>query len=417
VLAVVAAHLLVARWWPGGRLHDGLTSPLVRMEVAFVRELQPAAPPTPASGPARPAPARRPTAVLRSPPAPEAAPATQDDDPPAAPVAEAADASEPAEAAEPAGAAQEMPPAPSPAPAGEAMSADGTPDPLLSAVAAPPEPPDGASGAAATAQAADPGAPAGVSAAAGPGDAGAPGAEADVGPEWPLSTRLDYVLTGHYRGPVDGQARVEWLRQGARYQVHLELSVGPFFAPLASRRLSSEGRIGPNGLHPERYEEETRVAFRQPRRWRIELGPAWLRLPGGRDLPRLPGVQDSASQFVHMTWLFTTQPERLVAGHQITLPLALPRSVEPWTYEVLGEDRLHTPVGVWPVVHVRPRREARPGGDLVAEFWVAPTLQYLPVRILIRQSEETWIDLQLSRLPLQAGPAARGETPAAAPPR
>jgi hypothetical protein len=56
-------------------------------------------------------------------------------------------------------------------------------------------------------------------------------------------------------------------------------------------------------------------------------------------------------------------------------------------------------------VHVRPRREPRPGGDLTAEFWVAPTLQYLPARILIRQSDEVWIDLRLDRLPQQAAPA------------
>jgi hypothetical protein len=33
---------------------------------------------------------------------------------------------------------------------------------------------------------------------------------------------------------------------------------------------------------------------------------------------------------------------------------------------------------------------------------VAPGLQYLPVRILVRQNAETYIDLQLERLPEQA---------------
>ena len=49
--------------------------------------------------------------------------------------------------------------------------------------------------------------------------------------EWPPSTRLSYRLTGNYRGPVEGQAQVEWLRAGTRYQVHMELSIGPDFSP------------------------------------------------------------------------------------------------------------------------------------------------------------------------------------------
>ena len=60
------------------------------------------------------------------------------------------------------------------------------------------------------------------------------------------------------------------------------------------------------------------------------------------------------------------------------------------------------PVGEVAAVRVRPRREPRPGGDLTAEIWVAPTLQNLPVRILIRQDAQTFVDLLLERLPQQA---------------
>ncbi|HRC39330.1 MAG TPA: hypothetical protein PK420_14750, partial [Rubrivivax sp.] len=55
-------------------------------------------------------------------------------------------------------------------------------------------------------------------------------------------------------------------------------------------------------------------------------------------------------------------------------------------------------------LHVKPRREAMRPGDLAAEMWVAPSLQYLPVRIVIRQDEETHVDLVIERLPLQAEP-------------
>lgn len=219
---------------------------------------------------------------------------------------------------------------------------------------------------------------------------------------WPRSTRLDYRLSGYYRGPVDGQASVQWLLQGTHYQVHVEVSVGPPFAPLLARRMSSDGVVGPEGLSPRRYEEETRVVLRNPRRLVVEIGPDVVRLANGSEVPRPAGVQDAASQFVQLTWLFTTQPQRLRNGETVPVMLALPRRVDPWVYDVLEPQRLATGAGPLDVVHVRPRRPARPTGELAAEVWVAPQLQYLPVRILIRQDEETYVDLLLAQWPRQA---------------
>jgi len=222
--------------------------------------------------------------------------------------------------------------------------------------------------------------------------------------EWPPSTRLTYRLTGNYRGPVEGQASVEWLRTDSRYQVVMDLSIGPAFAPLMSRRVSSSGEITAQGLRPQRYDEETQVIFRAPRRLQMEMGDLTVQLANGRQSERPPGLQDSASQFVQLTWLFTTQPDLLQAGRSIELPLALPRTVEPWIYDVLGTETLRTPAGEVSAVHVKPRREPKPGGDLTPEIWVAPSLQYLPVRILIRQDDKTWIDLNIDRPPEQAAP-------------
>ncbi len=231
-----------------------------------------------------------------------------------------------------------------------------------------------------------------------------PAASAPPAFEWPPSTRLDYRLVGHFRGPVAGQARVEWLRSGTRYQVNLELTVGPSFSPLASRRISSDGEITPQGLRPRRYDEETRAVLRDTRRLSIALDADSVRLPSGRELPRPPGVQDSASQFVQLTWLFTTQPQLLQPGQVIAFPLALPRQMDLWTYDVLATEQVATPAGPVDAVHVKPRREAKAGGDLTAEVWFAPSLQYLPVRLLIRQDAETYMELSLERLPQQAEP-------------
>jgi hypothetical protein len=235
-----------------------------------------------------------------------------------------------------------------------------------------------------------------------------PAASAPAGFEWPPSTRLSYVLTGHVRGPVHGQAQVEWVRIGMRYQVHLDVSVGPSFAPLMSRRITSDGELGDDGLQPRRYDEETKIALRDPRRLTIFLDEDTVRLPGGKELPRPPGVQDAASQFVQLTWLFTTKPELLERGRIIELPLALPRYIDQWTYEVLDRELLYTAAGAIETVQVKPRRAPRRSNELSVEMWIAPSLQYLPVRIVIRMDAETYLDLVVKRLPQQALTAPTG---------
>ena len=357
-VAVTLAHLWLADEWAPARLGDGAAdAPPRPIAVSFVRELAPTA--APAAPVAAPGTARPRAAAVAPQQAASASPRPLEGD--AQPAAAAATATATATAAVVVVVASE-------------------PATMLDA----------------------PAAPAGPAAAVAVGSDAAVSATPDF--EWPPSTRLDYRLVGHFRGPVQGQARVEWLRSGARYQVTLELSIGPSFSPLASRRVSSDGEITAQGLRPRRYDEETRALLRDTRQLSIALDTETIRLPSGREQRRPEGVQDSASQFVQMTWLFTTQPQLLQAGQTIAFPLALPRQVEVWTYDVLDTERLHTPAGPVDAVHVKPRREATAGGDLSAEVWFAPSLQYLPVRMLIRQDADTYLELSLERLPLQAEP-------------
>jgi hypothetical protein len=220
--------------------------------------------------------------------------------------------------------------------------------------------------------------------------------------EWPPSTRLTYSLTGYYRGPVEGGAQVQWVRRDQRYQVHLDVFIGPSFAPLVTRRMSSDGEITDQGLRPLRYDEETQVSVLTPRRQTIFFEPERVRLPGGQSVAPLPGLQDTASQFVQLTWLFTTQPERLSVGQTVEVPLALPRRIDRWIYDIAAQETVNTPVGAIPTFYVKPRRENQSANDLAVEAWFAPSLQYLPVRIRIRQDEQTWLDLLMQKMPQQA---------------
>jgi hypothetical protein len=412
VAVVTLVHLgLAAMLEDLARLGSGAadTSP-ARIDIAFVRELAPAEPPPVAPVPA-PAPAPAPAAAsppadAASAPAAASAPEAAAEATPPAPAAVAAAAPEAAEATQPAATPGDSTlaslPSTPPVP---------TADTAASAVAVPGQMPAGPALTApqqstASAAVSPPSTPLSAPPSAPPS---APSSAPSF--EWPPSTRLSYTLVGDYRGPVQGKARVEWLRSGNRYQVHLDVRVGADFAPLMSRRMSSDGLLTEAGLKPLRYDEETRVLLREVRRQTIFFEPERIVLPRGGAQPTVPGVQDTASQFVQLSWMFTLQPQLLRAGQTVEVPLALTRRLDRWVYDVVGEEVLDLPVGPVKAWYLKPRLQSKTSSDLAVETWFAPSLQYLPVRIRIRQDEASFIDLTLERLPQQGDAAPAGAAP------
>ncbi|MEO8155345.1 MAG: DUF3108 domain-containing protein [Rhizobacter sp.] len=246
----------------------------------------------------------------------------------------------------------------------------------------------------------EPEAPTALAEAATPQPAASEAAAAAAPFEWPVSTRMRYVLTGYFRGELNGQAQVEWIRAGNRYQVHLDVEVGL----LASRRMSSDGDITPEGLAPRRYDQETKLAFNEPQRAVVRFENDQVLLATGQAIPRWPGVQDTVSQFVQLSWMFASQPDRLRVGNAVEIALAMPRNVSSWVYDVLEEETLYTNFGEVQAFHLKPRREPRAGGDMTTEIWIAPRLRYLPVRFRIHPDPEAYFDLVLDRRPELAAP-------------
>lgn len=370
-----------------------------RIEVTYVRDMALSTPP-PAAAPAAPPPsvqpraARPPRAKAPAPKASEPAPAL------AADATEAADDTGVGDSLAMGNPLPENPPPPAMRP-----STPPTPPTLaaLAAIAA-----SGNSARLAAAAAVASAAAANAAAAAGTVATAASGAASGAAPtafEWPASTRISYVLTGNYRGEVNGSAQVEWVRVGSRYQVHLDLTVGPSGAPLITRRMTSDGEITSQGLAPRRYDQDTKVLLQDRRRVTLQFEPGSVVLANGERRDSVPGVQDTASQFVQLTYVFSTRPEPLKVGDTVDIPLALPHKVDVWTYEVAEGETLQASFGPLPTIHLKPRRKAeRRAGELSAEIWFAPQLRYLPVRIRIEQDEGTFVDLMIARRPEMAGP-------------
>jgi len=380
IAAVFVAHALLGLRVLASVIGWNTTPEPRRIEIAFSQQLQPAAAPGPAAtalAPPAPAGPRRPRAIR-------------------APRASSAPAS-----------------APDPGEAASASSRQALDDEAL-ALADRLEKARQAAEAASAASAAQAIASAASASAAETGTAPASAAPASPaalpGPDrkpldWPPSTRLTYTVTGLVRGGnLYGEAIVEWRRDGAHYQVQSDVHITNLFA---RRHIFSDGEITAQGLSPRHFEELFEPPLVAPRRNVMEFTDTEVVLPSGNRVIKFPRTQDEASQFVQFVWLFTMRPELAVPGTLIDFPVALSRSVRHYHYRVKGSEPLEMPFGTVPTIHLVPELEGpRRPGEYTFEFWMAPTLQYLPIRVLIKNDEQNLADLKLDALPLQAAPAS-----------
>ena len=229
--------------------------------------------------------------------------------------------------------------------------------------------------------------------------------------EWPPATRLTYTLTGeHGLGRhIYGRSTVEWRREGSHYQVQFDVHI----SPLIDQHMTSDGALGPAGLSPRHYDESFSFLFATPRTRKIEFGDDEVTLDNGRRVIKLPQTQDGASQFVQFVWMFYNHPDWLAPGHVVQIPLALPNNLRRWNYQVLGTEHLSLAFGGLDAVHLKPLLDGpRRPNEYPFDIWTAPSLQYLPVQILVRVDEHSWALLALDDLPMQAA----GERPARPPP-
>jgi hypothetical protein len=339
---VLVGHLLALEWL--GRQADAISGMPQMAPAMYTRLLQPAAP-APVVAAADTAPPR-PRARIAPRPKPPASAAKEVKAPEVAPEAEPAPSGTEPPSTEP-------PVAEAPAPAAS--------EPVASS----PVPPASA--------------PAGVAASG-----------AGALDSWPTDTRLSYALSGEWRGPLFGDARVQWQRDEDKYQVRLDVRIQVF----GTQVFTSQGEVTPQGLVPRAYEE-----MRPGKRRAAQFGDEVLMLENGRTAQRPPGVQDTASQFVELTHRFATGKEVLEVGRTVSVWLARPGAVDLWTYDIVARETLRTPrLGDIEAFHLKPRPIANPRGNITAEMWFAPTLQYLPVRIKVSMGNEAYLDLLVDQI-------------------
>jgi hypothetical protein len=209
------------------------------------------------------------------------------------------------------------------------------------------------------------------------------------GPNMPAAARYVYRTRMSRLSIVSATTTTTWQRpDAASYEAVLETeAIGRTVL-----RLSSSGALGPRGLEPQRYGQRSmsrpeRVTTIDRSARRVQFAKGEVGFDGA--------LQDRLSFQFQLMAIAQRMPERIVAGAKVAFPVAGPDSVEEYQFVVapdrepfaLGERTLQT-------LHLQRQRE-RNGRIARIDVWMAPELQWAPVRLRFTEADGTVWDNQL----------------------
>ena len=202
----------------------------------------------------------------------------------------------------------------------------------------------------------------------------------------PGSVRLRYDVAAQARGlSWQAQAQLYWRHDGDTYEARLEVTA-PF---LPTRTQSSTGRITADGLAPTRFSDKSR----SEEATHFERDKGKLTFSSNRpDAPLLAGAQDRLSVLLQLGAMIAGDPSRFPPATSITVQTASTREADPWLFTVEAEEQLQLPGGSLRALKLtrNPRREF----DHKVELWLAPGMDYVPVRLRLTQPNGDWLDQQ-----------------------
>jgi hypothetical protein len=193
---------------------------------------------------------------------------------------------------------------------------------------------------------------------------------------WPTSTLLAYDVVGDFRGNLNtGSAQLDWRRDGDAYSSEMRTSVGIVRATWRSR-----GRLVGTQIEPERYEEQATgrpmVAVTIDRATRKLSFSAITEV-----LDKPEGVQDTATIFMQLVAQLSAEPGAFAPGRVFSYPVARPRGLRQWQFEVIGREPVKTALGEFNTWHLKRRVGPNDPRDISFQIWLAPQLQNLPVKV------------------------------------
>jgi len=210
----------------------------------------------------------------------------------------------------------------------------------------------------------------------------------------PPSAELQYSIKAKQSGlPLSGSASVKWQLAEKKYSIVTETH-----AMLVGKILdaSSNGNIDDYGLAPDKFVEKR---FRKPATTTsFERDSKTLRFSASAETYVLKGgEQDRTSASWQLIAIARAAGDAFKAGTEWKMLVAGRRDADPWTFKVVGSENIKTPMGDMVAVHVSKAPPAD-SKDQQLDLWLAPGLEWYPVRLKFSDADGDYVDQVLESL-------------------
>ncbi|VWB89325.1 hypothetical protein BSE24067_04274 [Burkholderia seminalis] len=190
-----------------------------------------------------------------------------------------------------------------------------------------------------------------------------------------------------YNGMQNMIGTIRWRTDGHTYDLSVSMPV-PFVGPFTYR---SEGRIDAFGIAPDRYVEKRGKRPEDIAIFNREIRQVvFTRTPNNAPLP--DGVQDRFSMLMQLSGLVRGNPSAYKPGVTQQFFVIDNNSGETWPIAVIGDEQVQTQAGIIDARHFM-RLPRRDGDTRRIDMWLAPSLGWLPARLMQTEPNGAQIEL------------------------
>jgi hypothetical protein len=210
----------------------------------------------------------------------------------------------------------------------------------------------------------------------------------------PPSAELAYSIRAKQSGlTLDGSTLLQWRAADSRFSIATETR-----AALVGKILDakSEGTVGEYGLAPTVFTEKR---FRKPQSTTtFDRQTNTISFSkSDQTYPIKGGEQDQSSAIWQLAAIARAAPAKFKSGSVWTFFVAGQKDAEPWAFKVIKQEQIKTPLGDMHAVHIA-RMPAPDSKGQQLDIWLAPSLEWYPVRLRFTEPDNDSIEQVLQKV-------------------
>jgi hypothetical protein len=212
----------------------------------------------------------------------------------------------------------------------------------------------------------------------------------------PPSAELSYSISARQRGfTLNGDATLSWRQGDGKYTINTDSRVA-LLGKLTENR--SQGTVDSFGLAPNEYYDKRFRKDAVTANFDREAKTIVFS-DGKKSYPIKGGEQDRVSISWQLVALARANKDKFKAGSEWDFFVVGPRDADPWTFRVIGREKVTAGAAIGTVDTVHVLREPPPGSkDQTLDIWLAPSLEWYPVKLRFVDNDRDFVEQTLEKV-------------------